>query len=95
MGWGFPPPERSGAPPKVPLCVGRNHRNSGTGWILTVGLNLRLSEAVDISTETCMKGCGGGVWDLQLQSTAVPRSCPGPVRGARVSTQPAVVGEML
>jgi len=54
------------------------------GWVLKVGLNLRLSEAVDISTETCMKGCDEGGRDLQLQRPAVPCSCPGPVHAARV-----------
>lgn len=46
--------------------------NSRTGWVLKVGLNLHLSEALDISTETGMKGCEGGSWDLQLQRPTVP-----------------------
>lgn len=72
VGWGFPPPESSGAPPQAPLCVRRNHMNSRAGWVLKVGLNLHLSEALDISTETGMKGCEGGGWDLQLQRPVVP-----------------------
>lgn len=69
--------------------------NSGTGWVLKVGLNLHLSEAVDISTETCMKGCDEGGWDLQLQRPAVPLSHARPVHGARVSMQQAAVGETV
>lgn len=69
--------------------------NSGTGWVLKVGLNLHLSEAMDISTETCMKGCDGGGWDLQLQRSTMLPSCPGPVHGARMSTQHVAVREMV
>lgn len=46
--------------------------NSRAGWVLKVGLNLHLSEALDISTETSMKGCEGGSWDLQLQRPTMP-----------------------
>lgn len=69
--------------------------NSGTGWILKVGLSLHLSEAVDISTETCMKGFDGEGCGLQLQRHAVLRSCPGLVHGTWVSMRQAVVGEMV
>lgn len=40
-----------------------------------MGLDLSLSETVDISTETCVKGCDEGGWDLQLQNTAVSPLC--------------------
>lgn len=61
-----------------------------------MGLSLHLSEAMGIPTETCMKGCDGKGWDLQLQRPAVPHSCPGPVHGAQVSTEQAgLVGMVL
>lgn len=63
--------------------------NNRTGLVLKVGLSLHLSEAMDISTETCTKDCDGKGWDLQLQRPAVPCSCPGSLHGAQVPTEQA------